>query len=372
MKAACQTVLVCLAGVAFHAALLGPVALGRSARGGNDFAAFYTGGRLAFSPDLYHLEAFRKVEANITGWVSDELVFIRLPWQAALFAPLAAFRFQTAHAIWFVLCVLSLILLPRCWPSIPGVACAGALAWTLPIAVAILGAQDIPLIALALSGGMLLIDRQEPIWAGLCLSVCAAKPHLFWPLALVFVFHRMWRVCAGGVLGLGALLAASYLTAGPRWVPGFAYSVNYIARSDSQTKLTHMPAIPAVLAGLPVGGAIEICIMACAIAAAFFIRNWKTAAAVALILGIVTAKHVFLADCSFALVSLFLVWNDARQRFGLMLALSPVVWLPSFFGHPVWTVGALLAGAGWLSLQEVMVGAPKGDGYYTCEVASAR
>jgi hypothetical protein len=69
-------------------------------------------------------------------------VFIRLPWQAALFAPLAAFRFQTAHAIWFVLCASSLLLLPRCWPSIPKIACAGALAWTLPIAVAMPGGRS--------------------------------------------------------------------------------------------------------------------------------------------------------------------------------------------------------------------------------------
>jgi hypothetical protein len=174
-----------VAGIAFLLALRGPVAVSNAVLGRNDFVAFNTGGRLAFSSDLYRAGPFLQAEAALTGWTSPDLVFVRLPWQAALFAPLSALGFHAAAAVWFLLGLGSLVLFVRCWPSVPQAARAGAVAWSIPVAAALAFWQDVPLLLLALSVGFLLIDKLKPVWAGLSMSLCwAAKPHLFWALGL--------------------------------------------------------------------------------------------------------------------------------------------------------------------------------------------
>jgi hypothetical protein len=353
VKALIIAILVCAAGIGFNAFLYGPEVIERSAKGGNDFAVFYTGGNLAFSPNLYDIHAFRSEEERLTGWTGEQLVFVRLPWQAVEFAPLTLVSFQTARILWFVISMAALFFFGRCWPEVPLVARVGVIAWSVPAANAVLGGQDIPLLALALAGGLLLIQRQQPVWAGLCLALCSAKPHLFWLLALVIAWHRMWKVLAGAVAGTAILLAISFLNNGAGWIAGFMRAVAYVSAIDTQSKLTHMPTIAAILSGAPGADTLRLCAVLLAIAAVVLVKNWRTGAAIALIFGVLTASHAFLQDCTFVLVSFFLVWKQSTQRTALLVACSPLGTLPAVFGHPGLTVLVLLASAVFLTVTAI-------------------
>ena len=339
-----RTIFTCLAGIAFSAALSGPSTISSAARSGNDFTMLYTGGRLAFSPDLYQPESFVKAEVDATGWSSPVLIFVRQPWEAALLAPLADLPYPAAHAVWFAICVVSLFLFTRCWPSIPLAHRAGAVAWSLPVAMSLAAGQDVPLLLLALGGGFLLLERGQLALAGLCLSLCVMKPHLFWPLAVVFVLGRTWKVCIGGLVGLVPLLGASFLTGGTGWVGGYIGILKYAAHVDDLWKLPLMPTFPAALHGMSAVTTVETCLIAGTVAAIFYLKDWKSAAAIAIVMGIVTARHAFLADCSLVLVSLFLVWENKRQRWALLVATSPLAALPAILGYAGGTALALLCG----------------------------
>jgi hypothetical protein len=74
------------------------------------------------------------------------------------------------------------------------------------------------LVGLAL---FLRLQRSHPFLAGLCLWLCALKPHLFLPFAAVLllwiVVTRSYTVLAGAILALGASSAAALLFDSATW-----------------------------------------------------------------------------------------------------------------------------------------------------------
>jgi hypothetical protein len=59
--------------------------------------------------------------------------------------------------------------------------------------------------------------KYRPTWAGLALSLCIAKFHLFLLLPLALVRHRRWSEIRGSAIGISILLTVSFIGAGWRW-----------------------------------------------------------------------------------------------------------------------------------------------------------
>ncbi len=137
------------------------------------------------------------------------------PALTLLLRPLSLFGQAQAYAIWLLFLALvevaALSLLARqygrrvWW---------GAVALSPSIALATMVSQPLPLLALALAGAVLCLERGRPGLAGACLAVAWLKPQLALPAACLFVVARP-RVALGFALASLALLAPPSL---PAWL----------------------------------------------------------------------------------------------------------------------------------------------------------
>ncbi len=338
---------ICAAGIGVSVALFGPSTITRVCFGANDFVGFYTAGTLAFSKNLYNIAGFMQAQGRATGWTSDQLLFARLPWQAVVFAPFTSMGFATARLVWGAICLLALVAFGACWPDVPVRSRLISICWTIPVFMGIVAGQDIPLILAALGLGFLSIERKRPIAAGLCISFCMAKPHLFWPLAAALVFHRMWLVCAGGAIGATVLGAVSFLSGGSNWPGSFANLIHFV---DKSARLDLMPTLHSALRGLRYGGAMEAGIVLLLISLTALVSTFRLSAAVALVTGILAGRHAFLSDCAFMLPALFLCWQFPGQRKAMLVLISPVTFVPAILGYPAWPALVMTAGALFLAL----------------------
>src|SRR5579862_9249013 len=111
----CLVAMSCLAGIACSVFLFGPPQIFATYTGANDFSGFYTAGVTALSEDLYDVRGFMQAQARATGWMSDQLLFVRLPWQALFFSVFTLFPFPAARVIFSAVCVLALAAFAACW-----------------------------------------------------------------------------------------------------------------------------------------------------------------------------------------------------------------------------------------------------------------
>ena len=202
-----------LVGIVFLAAFVW-LARERALRGQNDFAAFYAGGRLAGTPDLYSRPANTALVAKVTGVTMPAVVFIRPPFYAALLSPLSALPYRLAYAVFSLIGLASAVWFVvrfsgEC-PSLPFFA-----AMSIPVVDALCDGQDTPLLLLFLGTAMLLARRKRDFLAGVVLSLCAIKFHLFVMLPVALLLQRRWRMLAGGGIGIALLTALGAIVSGP-------------------------------------------------------------------------------------------------------------------------------------------------------------
>jgi hypothetical protein len=192
---------------------------------GSDFAVFYAGGKLAGTPGLYSPEKAQAVQQQAVGCHSDRSRFIRLPYYAFVFWPLAQLSFSSALLLWRLLMVAGTIVCIGFWPfrwELGVLICS----WSVALDWNLINGQDIVVLLLCVSAGEFLISRSHPLTGGLCLSLCAAKFHLLVFLPLLLFQRRMWGVFSSLVLGGLVLLSISFWTNGLRWPQHFLQAIS--------------------------------------------------------------------------------------------------------------------------------------------------
>jgi hypothetical protein len=193
-----------------------------------DFISYWAAGQqLVHHQNPYDADAILRLERTFGFPPASQALIIRNPPSALLLvAPLGFVGFRAAALIW------SLLLL-ACW-----IASVRLLATLLPHSnrrFSVLGyslsPQLVPLLfapalaciffgqtaLFALLGLALFLrfHRALPFLAGLCLWLCALKPHLFLPFAAVLILWiamtRSYAVLAGAILAIGTSSAAALL-----------------------------------------------------------------------------------------------------------------------------------------------------------------
>jgi len=192
---------------------LGYLQRGRALTGQNDFAQLYAGAKLAGTADLYSRAANLAVIKSIQGFTMETVVYTRPPFYAALLRPLAAIPYRIAYAV-FSLATLSCILwfvirFSKECPSLPFFA-----AISIPLLTAICNGQDTPLLLAILGGSILLTRRKMDFLAGLVLSLCSIKFHLFLFLPILLLLKKRWRILGGGATGIAVLAGLGVLVNG--------------------------------------------------------------------------------------------------------------------------------------------------------------
>jgi len=193
------------------------------ARGYGDFSAFYTAGKILRAGQgarLYDRKLQWEIQKNFAGSVrirKGPLPYIRPPFHALLFWPLAYLSYPAASGAWISINVGILIAIPFLLDSEPGL-WAGAEGSLLclsffPAAFDLLQGQDAVLLLLLLVLAYRSLTRNADYRCGLFLGLGLFKFHLVVPLALIFLIRKKFKITLSfAVTGLLLLAASAAIT----------------------------------------------------------------------------------------------------------------------------------------------------------------
>jgi hypothetical protein len=210
--------------------------------GYGDFSAFYTAGSLlrrGEGKSLYDLHEQWKVQQEFAPNVDireGPMPFIRPPFEALIFLPLAYFSYPAALAIWSLAKVVLLwlsariLLRPhpftRIYPSWLEVAlCLGL----FPVFLDLFQGQDAILLLLIVAAALNRLQSGEDVAAGVILALGLFKFHLVVPIAIMLWLAGRARILAGFLPSAAALVALSCAISGTSVLsayPAYLLSLN--------------------------------------------------------------------------------------------------------------------------------------------------
>ncbi len=211
----------------------------RALVGENDFLQLYAGARLIGTPDLYNPQASYEIERQVTRNHDyyPGIYYTRLPWYALILKPLCSLPYRTSYAIFQVVAISAvlafLLLFARKFPNLLILA-----AMSPVMLVTVANGQDVGLAVAIAAFSLVLTAQPSQFTAGLLLSLCTIKFHLFLLLPLAVLQHRKWRYLAGAVTGFTTLFALSTAVQGGNWWTDFAA---LLSRGDLHTDVALMP-----------------------------------------------------------------------------------------------------------------------------------
>ena len=295
--------------------------LDRHAICGADFPVFYAGGQLVGTADLYSPAAAQAIHKREVGCTSYASVFLRLPYFAALMWPLAKLPFWQAFALWNVATVGALVGFVWLWPA-PRLWSALACAWSLPLAWNITNGQDVAFLLLWVAIGVTLIAKNRCFLAGLVLSLCAAKFHMFLLLPLLIAGQRLWKVGHGLVIGICVLLAASFALGGWQWPVRFLAAI-------SDRRIDPTPLLLPNLRGLVHGALVWEVVLASLVAVVTWYvcrcAPFDRALCAVLVGSVLVSHHLSGADGAMFLPVALTLASQARFAWLRLLAVVPVL-----------------------------------------------
>lgn len=244
---------------------------------GTDFLQFYAAGSTVRDGDsgaLYtFLAQFGRIEALAGDRGDIYFVPVQSPQVALAFAPLATFRYLTAFAIWTAISVALYGLV--CWmlwrrcPALHAyraqvVACAVACP---ALYATVLHGQLSPVALLCVTLGLIALQADRRIIAGIAFGCLAFKPHWVAGAGAIFFFAREWRVVmAVGVsavaqfavawLALGSTVMADYFTKVVLAMPRIEQFLEPRASNTLKGFLTLLVPVPSFAAALYVAAAL--------------------------------------------------------------------------------------------------------------------
>lgn len=321
--------LLCLLGICINCLIIGPGALTIASHGQNDFRLFYTGGKLAGSEGLYNMSRVLAAQREAFGEASEKLMPVRLPFYYALLSPLARLPYKLALSVWTGSNILAIIFFVLLSPGEDRIPLAIACCWSLPLVFSLAMGQDLGFLLLLLVASLRLLRAQKRWLAGLVLSLCLIKFHLFLLLPLLFLGRREWRLAAGFCSGTVFLLIVSFATL-RNWPQSYFSLIMDPAVSPG---LGLMPNLHGLTTYLPGREVMEVLLSLAVVALVWRVvrgANFELAWAATLLGSLLLTRHVYLQDCAILvgpLVTIFRSTSNLLARncaFVLLLPLSYV------------------------------------------------
>ena len=304
---------------------------------GNDFLTDYCAGKLVFTGDLYNPERMLATQQAAAGMSSTTLRYIRLPFRALFYWPLAQLPFRQACAVWQLLSIGALIGFLALWrPPAPKNSILAAAAF-LPPLIVVFNGQDLNFVLLWIALAAFDLRHDRPVRAGLWFSLCSVKFHLFLLLPVLILGRRMWRFGSGLGIGGTVLLAISLLMEGPAWLLRYP---SIITDSRVNPAADRMPTLHAFLTYFHAPLWVEILGVALiALCALVIIRSVELPYALGVVLaaGPLLAVHAYLSDCSLLLPAGLALFTQTRfllVRVLVVAVMCPPVLDPMKDGYP--------------------------------------
>lgn len=193
--------------------------------GARDYIAYWaTGQQLVHHGNPYDGDAMMRIELSAGHPVMDGVMLMRNPpWALALAYPLGFLGLRADSLLWSLALLLCLIISVRIlWrlhgrPNTP----LHWLGYSFTPALLCLMAGQTSLFALL--GYVLFLDlhQRRPFLAGICLWLCALKPHLFLPFGVVLLawilVSRSYKILAGAAVAMAASCAITFCIDPSAW-----------------------------------------------------------------------------------------------------------------------------------------------------------
>jgi hypothetical protein len=321
-------------GIALLSTLVG-LQWNRVIHGTNDFVALYAGAELVGTPELYSRTANESVIRDTIGTTMDSVIYTRPPFYAVLLKPLTALPYLAAYAVFCVLCISSILWFTLRFSkecdSLPLLA-----SFSIPLASWLPQGQDAPLLLAFVGVSILLTRRKLDFLAGMALSLCVIKFHLFLLIPILLLAKKRWRILAGGATGTGILLALGMIVAGAQslqeWVrvlrdPWINFSSDMMPNLHGLSAgLNHNEAAPLVEIGM-VGAVVAVFLWICRKT-----DNYECLFALSLMCSLLVSYHSGISDQILLLPVLVLLvgsCQDKPLRIALAVSLTP---MPYFTG----------------------------------------
>jgi len=309
----------------------------RAAR--NDFMPLYVAAKLAGTGDLYEPHAYYAFMIQRFEALHESLRFTRLPFYATLLWPLSFLPYETAYGVWWLLRVAALAAFVALWriPSRSDTILFTVL--SLPVFASLAAGQDSIFLLLFIALAVRWREKGRDFSAGLALSLCAIKFHLFLLLPLLLWRRRLGRMAAGFGSGAAALLAVTFAVEGCWWPLDY---FRVLTDGRVHPGPDSMPNLHGLFAGLPHGLYLEaFAAVAVLLAAWVSLReaSFPSALALTLLGGLLLSFHSYLMDAAVLLPALLIVVAGTTRRWmkiaGTLLLSPPAALL--LVSHPPWS-----------------------------------
>lgn len=306
-------------------------------RGENDFLQLYAGARLVGTPDLYSEQATIRIHGEAVGGYIPGIYYSRPPFYAVLLKPLSWLPYLTAYAIFQTLSLIAFaIFLWRWQREFRALIVFSSL--SIPLLTNVLVGQDLTLVLLLAGSFVLLARRGHDFLAGLVLSLCAIKFHLFVLAPIAVLIYRRWKILYGGLCGIAALTALSFFAAGGDWPQHYITQLSNPVLHGSRGT---MPTLYGLVSTLDVGGSPTLVALSALIVCLFAyvamqVRDFEKAFAFSLIAGLLVSYHAFMHDCILLLLSLAILSSVVSPGVRILLAftVAPPPYIILMMGPP--------------------------------------
>jgi Glycosyltransferase family 87 len=151
-----------------------------------------------------------------------------LPYEALIYAPFSVFRYRAGYFAFLAFNLALLVILYRLLrPRTQNIAKvyswlpAGLIPGFIPIGVTLIQGQDSIVLLLLLTCGLLAIERNAELWAGVFVGVGLFKFTVALPIALLFLIWRCWKFTAGFAITAVSLAGISL------WMVGWVQAEKY-------------------------------------------------------------------------------------------------------------------------------------------------
>lgn len=307
--------------------------------GQNDFLQLYAGAKLSGTPELYSPAAARRIHRESAGVELVGVYYSRPPFYAVLLRPLGHLPYRVAYwtfeGISFAAFAAFLILfVPQCKELVLFSSLC------LPLLSNFLNGQDVTLVLMLAAGSILAIRGKRDFLAGLLLSLCAIKGHLFVLTPLVFLIYRRWVVLAGGAAGGVALIAMSFLTDGKDWPQRY---LALLKNPELHPNPSGMPNLRGLVFGITgaeypaIYWALTIVVVAGVAWLAWRLKDLEMAFAMSLVAGLLVGYHAYLQDAALLLLPFAIVIARSKAvplRVVMALAILPPIYICLVMGRP--------------------------------------
>jgi hypothetical protein len=307
-----------------------------------DFAAFYAGGKLAGSLEMYSPAAVFAAEESAMGCHMENLIFIRPPFYALLMRPLAQLPFLAALWTWRALGLAAIGIFLWLWPGDRLVAAAGC-AWFLPLAANFTVGQDVALVLALVIAAYRCFKSERPVWAGILLGLCAVKFHLFLLLPVLLWHWKLWRTALAAIAAVAGLAAISIAVYGPQCFARYLAALGDARLNPYPHNMVNLNGLFHYHAVWLVAAAVVVAVCCLAIVRG----SLELGLAAMLAGGVLIAPHTTVSDGVLFLPLLLIACEQPLMRVLAVAALAPLfAFLPS--GLLQITVAMLI---GWMAWQ---------------------